>query len=712
VRFGLQDIKKQIYRRGGELHVGLHFLRPGELRPELERLIAYHEQLLGQPRRQFSIDDARACIGDYRLAHCLINTLSAWYRWQQPSWSDVLQSIGGNTQELLAEAGITSPVYLRLALYNYVNEHHHGFLDAQTRNEALQSFAAAKMYGQGLPLPCAPLPCAPESPNCAGSITPMQDAKGLPLPFQPLPSLPPIHNLEYLLSLDSNDEEILIRDTPRPPGVQDVATLYNQWAFESALFNASSVHFVIDCNAFELSNSGANLPTGAASRIATGIGTVVKRLCYMARLLGVYYDLNYEAPTSNSTALLHLTLYGPQEMTGAPQQYGVRLARLCRQLLGYGVSSRQKRNSTLTNAIVKAEATVHFLQRSYCFAMDQTLLSLLPPVEAASPGTSEQEEAPENVQQVAQGVPSVFDSSIEQSFAEAFIALENSQAVEGWKLIREPEPLILDGSIFIPDFALTRDQRRIYVEILGFWTPSYRERKVQKLQQLRERGDIVLAIPAEAREAFASIVQSFPITWYANQLSATELIKLLRSSYDDVAERLASIDVDAVRKRVQGAGFLTERVCYELLRAYRRSELLQAAERVSGQGVSFTAGIGLYQDNWMEQLRNSFVLLIESLGVPSLADLLHDARARWPSLAACEDATIEAILGLWPEVHVRRTSIFEATVEIVKDGAEHLYEVNNEEPADIMPAKKTLREKRPAPKKRVVKEAAQSDLWS
>ncbi|HCF84801.1 MAG TPA: hypothetical protein DEV72_06340 [Ktedonobacter sp.] len=697
MRFGLQDIKKQVHRRGGELYVGLHFLRPGELQPEIERLIAYHERLMGQPRRQFSIDDARACIGDYRLAHCLINTLSAWYRWQQPSWSDVLQSIGGNTQELLAEAGITSPVYLRLALYNYVNDHHHGFLNTQARNEALQSFAAAKMYGQGLPLPCAPLPSTPQSPNAKAKK-------------ESLPS--PIQNLEYLLALDSDDEEILVRDTPRPPGVQDVATLYNQWAFESALFNASSVHFVIDCNAFERSNSGTNLPVGAASQLGTGIGTVVKRLCYMARLLGVYYDLNYEAPTSNSAALLHLTLYGPQEMTGAPQQYGVRLSRLCRLLLGYGISSRRKSSSTLTNAIVEAKATVHFLQRSYCFAMDQTLLSLLPPVEAASPNTSEKGEAPESVQRVAQVIPSVFDSSIEQSFAEAFIALENSQAVEGWKLIREPEPLILDKSIFIPDFALTRDQRRIYVEILGFWTPSYRERKVQKLQQLRERGDIVLAIPEEAREAFASIAQSFPITWYANQLSATELIKLLRNRYDDIAERLALIDVDAVRQRVQSEGFLPERVCYELLHAYRRSEVLQAARLVSGQGVSFAAGIGLYQDNWMEQLRNSFVLLIESLAVPSLADLLHDARAQWPSLIDCEDATIEAILSLWPEVRVRRTSIFEATVEIVKDEEEQPYVVNDEEPAAIVPAKKSLREKRPTPKKRVVKEAAQNDLWS
>src|SRR5213080_865732 len=87
--------------------------------------------------------------------------------------------------------------------------------------------------------------------------------------------------------------------------------------------------------------------------------------------LGVYYDLTYDPSSANTAPLLHLTLYGPQEMTGAPQQYGMRLARLCRLLLGYGSSPRQvasvshernkqKRRSALTNAIVEAEATVHF----------------------------------------------------------------------------------------------------------------------------------------------------------------------------------------------------------------------------------------------------------------------------------------------------------------------------------------------------------------
>ena len=59
-----------------------------------------------------------------------------------------------------------------------------------------------------------------------------------------------------------------------------------------------------------------------------------------------------------------------------------------------------------------------------------------------------------------------------------------------------------------------------------------------------------------------------------------------------------------------------------------------------------------------------------------------------------------------------RSSIFEATVEVVKDGEGQLYAINNEETPVSAPAKKSGREKRTIPKKRVVKEAAQGDLWN
>ena len=745
MRFSLQDIKKQVHRRGNTLSVSLHFLHPGELRGEIERLVSYHEQLLGHSQREFSNEDARACIGDYRLAHCLITALSAWYSWQQREWQMAVHKIGNDILERFQEAKITSPVHLRLALFNFVNERYDGFLDAQTRIAALEEFA--EMY------------CGKDQQG-VHSLT--------------------VADLEYLLALDSDEEAVLVRNTPHPPDADEVASLYNQWVFEAALFNASDVHFVIDCAAFiKMQDIGTN-------KTMTGVGAVIKRLCYLSRKLGVYYDLAYDSDSlagQTSPSILHLTLYGPQEMTGAPQQYGLRLARLCRILLGYSTPNPLRNNprhdprrggsgadegmgrlrrpapaspNTLpTAAILQAEATVHFLQRSYRFVMDANLLNLLPspsetntsetqPPSTFSSASTDEHTLNQQVREVSQPylvTSSIYDSSIEQAFAEAFHSLANSDGADGWQLEREPEPLLLahpstetsstiSHGIFIPDFALTRDNLRIYVEILGYWTPTYRERKIAKLQLLKDRNDLVLAIPREAREAFASISNDFPIVIYNNQLSATEILKVLRSQYDDLAARLAQIDVNDVRKRIESASLLPERACYTLLHCYRRSELIQAAERVIGEGIAFTPGIGFYQIDSLEQLRSSFV---EWLGKDegkkmgdslregessagevgdkssgnslSLAWVINESRSRWPILATCEDATIEALISLWPEVHISRNSIFEATISIL-DGEETTL------PQVETPPKKLVRAQKTTAKKRIIRETNQADLWN
>ncbi len=656
MRFSLQDVKKSV--RGRDMTVSLHFLRPGEAHAEIERLIAYHERLLGQPQRHFSLDDARACIGDYRLAHCLIACLSNWYSWRSRAWDAVIQE----TLTTPTLNDITSPTQLRLALYNYVNLHHQGFLDTHTRSVALQTFA--EMHSLRLA------------------------------------------DLEYLLVMDGDDEALLVRDASQPPSPSEVAALYNQWVFEAALFSASNVHFVIDCNAFSKVQQEAGPLTN--STVTTGAGMVIKRLCYLAHRLGVYYDLAYDAQefTSGKQAAperLHLTLYGPQEVTGAPQQYGMRLARLCRLLLGYAApkEGRTKKGHVLSGAIVEAEATIHFLQRAYTFKMDTHLLQLLPPSA--------------NLSQDTTPASTVFDSSIEQSFSASFVSLASSQGVDGWRLEREPEPLLLPSSIFIPDFALTRGQRRIYVEILGFWTTSYRERKIQKLQQLLGRDDLLLAIPVEAKDAFANIASHFPIVYYDGQLSATHVLQMLHSRYDNFAERLEQIDISTVRERVLREGLVPERLCYELLHCYRRSELPQAAERVIGADILFTPGIGLYGQAWLTQLKSSVTAWLRAMHSAPLSDVVQEMRHRWLELSACEDATIEALLGLWPAIQIRRTSIFEAVIEVVdeQEPAREDAPVDIEEAVATKGAKKQARERRIATKKRpiVEQEATQGDLW-
>nr|MDQ3975464.1 DUF790 family protein [Thermoproteota archaeon] len=70
-----------------------------------------------------------------------------------------------------------------------------------------------------------------------------------------------------------------------------------------------------------------------------------------------------------------------------------------------------------------------------------------------------------------------FDSSVEQKFAVKF-----EQICSDWRLVREPDPLIVsDGRGFIPDFAFEKYGIRVYLEIVGFWTNEYLLRKIQKI---------------------------------------------------------------------------------------------------------------------------------------------------------------------------------------------------------------------------------------
>ncbi len=73
-----------------------------------------------------------------------------------------------------------------------------------------------------------------------------------------------------------------------------------------------------------------------------------------------------------------------------------------------------------------------------------------------------------------------FDSNVEKKFMDKFLKFST-----GWKLTREPDPLILfDGKAFIADFAFEKYGIKVYLEIVGFWTNEYLKRKLEKIKDL------------------------------------------------------------------------------------------------------------------------------------------------------------------------------------------------------------------------------------
>ncbi len=74
-----------------------------------------------------------------------------------------------------------------------------------------------------------------------------------------------------------------------------------------------------------------------------------------------------------------------------------------------------------------------------------------------------------------------FDSLLEESFYSKFKII-----AKDWKILREPEPIVLKNTVFLPDFLVVKDGVKVYIEIVGFWTKEYIQRKAEKVKEFAE----------------------------------------------------------------------------------------------------------------------------------------------------------------------------------------------------------------------------------
>jgi uncharacterized protein len=142
-----------------------------------------------------------------------------------------------------------------------------------------------------------------------------------------------------------------------------------------------------------------------------------------------------------------------------------------------------------------------------------------------------------------------FDSAVEEKFANRF-----EQAETGWRLIREPDPLVLsNGGAFIPDFMFEKYDKKVYLEIVGFWTKDYLERKLQKLADIFISADskqeknnnnadlLFIAVNEEfacSKSSFSSIIPKEQLIFYKNDaVPVKPILDYLKSIDREMIER-------------------------------------------------------------------------------------------------------------------------------------------------------------------------------
>jgi uncharacterized protein len=112
-----------------------------------------------------------------------------------------------------------------------------------------------------------------------------------------------------------------------------------------------------------------------------------------------------------------------------------------------------------------------------------------------------------------------FDSAVENEFYQL--------GFKGWTVQREPTVLKAGQYAFIPDFSLERNGTRIYVEIIGFWTPEYLKHKIQKLNSLQEKESMILLVN-RSLACTGSEFQADNLLFYDKKIPHLEIIKILR----------------------------------------------------------------------------------------------------------------------------------------------------------------------------------------
>lgn len=112
-----------------------------------------------------------------------------------------------------------------------------------------------------------------------------------------------------------------------------------------------------------------------------------------------------------------------------------------------------------------------------------------------------------------------FDSAIEKEFS--------TLGFNGWSVRREPAVLQAGQYAFIPDFSLERNGIRVYVEIIGFWTPEYLKNKIQKINQLKEKENMILLVDKNLA-CSGSDFKTDNLIFYDVKIPYLEIIKILR----------------------------------------------------------------------------------------------------------------------------------------------------------------------------------------
>jgi hypothetical protein len=264
-----------------------------------------------------------------------------------------------------------------------------------------------------------------------------------------------------------------------------------------------------------------------------------------------------------------------------------------------------------------------------------------------------------------------FDSEVEARLFSTLRGMTRRGDAAGWEVQREPEPLIEGSTVMVPDFLLTRPAARgrpplrVFVEVIGFWTPAYRERKREKLRRLGSQVPLLLVAQEGLAEHFADL--PFPLLTYKHRVPAAELIRLLNRHFARPAEDAPAVleDLVALLEALDpGLGLVGMEELGKALELPAPGPVGEALAQLPGDvaGWRRVPGVGVAHQEWLarlgEHVEEAMTRAGDDLPLEALRESLLQLQVPQIGSAAVH---LEALLGVLGYA-VEWESLFEATV--------------------------------------------------
>ncbi len=376
-----------------------------------------------------------------------------------------------------------------------------------------------------------------------GFILPHERAEALELLCANLPFN--ADQFEHGLILDRDDQRILVKVGPTPTP-QEIIARYNYHALETALQHAESLRLCLGGSIWHMIRSVHNL----ARR----------------------YNLSYQIDGSPRTLFdsqVDLVLSGQRDALGRWTTSGRRLARVLLRLL-----------ATHPDSLRSGEATVHLGSQSYVLRLDARALRVL--------GVAAAETPPDSL---------AWHADPGEAFRRAWGRMFLRGKTDGWRLGRDPEPVVGSGVLVVPDFVLRRGHERVAVCL-----PTSRSATAALLRDLASlETPSPICVVASGSSGAAS---SMWVTYATRPDEAIpDLVATLvqRHPRDQMATSLTPWQ--RLEQLVAQEGFVNEQSVATIL-GCRLDEVATVVQRWGGPALHMLPGMGVCAAEFVEDIRD------------------------------------------------------------------------------------------------------------